>query len=90
MKLKHLCGRSESEQEEALAMYALACLNEMSTLPAGDANDDVRSCPACLAEAAAVLTWLRWREAEVPFNRHALPLPDLTRVIGPRQKEKIR
>ncbi len=83
MTLRHVCAMSESEQEEFLAMYATACLYGGAAVPAVQAfQRQLAHCPACAAEAASLLALLRWREAEAPFNRNALPAPDLARLIG--------
>lgn len=77
MKLQHICGLSEAGQEEALAMYAAACIYQ-TPLPSAIAHNGrpIPRCPACAAEVADLVALLRWREEETPFNGNALPLPD--------------
>ncbi len=38
------------------------------------AADHLAVCPACAAEFAALLAFVRWREAREPFNADSLPL----------------
>lgn len=84
MTTLHICALSESEQEALLAMYATACLYGEAAVPAVQAlRRQIMGCPACAAEAASLLSLLRWRETERPFNRNTLPVPpDLARSIG--------
>ena len=85
MNRQHTCTLSEHEQEERLAGYVATCLGEGADAAAAEAlGRQIGRCPACAAEAADVLALLCWREAEVPFNRQALPAPDLPALIGSR------
>jgi hypothetical protein len=73
----------DHEQAEALAVHVTACLRGAAAAPAAEAiRQQVAACPACASETASALALLRWREAEAPFNRNALPAPDLARLIG--------
>ncbi len=82
MNVRHVCPAPVHEVEEAMAAYVSACLREAASTPAPEAiRRQLARCPACAAEAASALALLRWREAEAPFNRNALPVPDLARLI---------
>lgn len=83
MTLRHVCVMPVHEQQEALAGYVADRLRGAVHAPATEAlRRQLACCPACAAEAASALALLRWREAETPFNRNALPAPDLARLIG--------
>lgn len=83
MCLRHVYTTPVHHQQEALATYMWASLRGATRSPAAEAlRRQIGRCPACPTEAASVLAFLRWREAEAPFNRNALPLPDLTRLRG--------
>jgi len=83
MNVRHVCTMPVDLLEEDVAVYVSTCLRGAMHAPATESiRRRLARCPACAAEAANALALLKWREAEAPFNRNALPVPDLARLIG--------
>jgi len=83
MNLKHICTVPGQQLEDMMAAYVSACLHQTAHTPVLETvRQQLASCPACAAETANALALIRWREAAAPFNRQALPVPDLPRLIG--------
>jgi hypothetical protein len=83
MNVRHVCTMPVDLLEEDMGVYVSTCLRGAAHAPAtGAIRRRLARCPACAAEAANALAMLKWWEAEAPFNRNALPVPDLARLIG--------
>ena len=75
MKVVTTPGKGCEGWHELFPEYVGACLRGAAGIPAYAAlRDHLRHCPSCAVDFASTLAMIRWREAEVPFNRNVLPL----------------
>ena len=74
----HADTRSCARWEPLLPEYVDACLAGLSAQRAYPGLlRHLSRCESCAILVAETVAAMRWREAEEPFNRHALTLPAL-------------